>query len=531
MKDYYPLTHPFWLNKYTIGGMYDGHINVFVSTTKEDFLHLKRCKHDNLYRFPNFGKYKKLGFLNENILPNRVDSSISNVNNILLYSENRAIPRKLTIELTENCNLRCKYCRYTLNMQTNKGRYHNDSNISFETASKAISIYLEEYDKVKRQIPASLIKKYEKYSSPIIGFYGGEVLLCQNLFMSLVRFTKKLSKCKRLKTKIAITTNGTLLNETVLSFLIQNDVFLAISIDGPKSENDKNRVFPDGHGSFLTVNKWIDYLSEKYPDYMRNRVSIQAVDAPNYDKCRVFEYFCSKTKEDYYAGVNNFLELSYTDFSENTNPIQTHVDLKLLRNNLNRLIDEYDSYFSSIDSSLSINDIIRKIRMAPSVKNAVQLAFEMERKISNKPQTNLNYFNSCYLGRANLLVSVNGEYHICERTDFSMPIGNVNDGINSTKLRDIYRRYFLTMNRKKCRSCWCGLFCSLCVGQTIYEKNITIPNDNKCRQIQLIADHNLKLLLLLSHRHFHIYKALDKYFKNTDYISIDEFLSSHKPIN
>ena len=169
--------------------------------------------------------------------------------------------------------------------------------------------------------------------------------------------------------------------------------------------------------------------------------------------------------------------------------------------------------------------------MAPSVKNAVQLAFEMERKISNKPQTNLNYFNSCYLGRANLLVSVNGEYHICERTDFSMPIGNVNDGINSTKLRDIYRRYFLTMNRKKCRSCWCGLFCSLCVGQTIYEKNITIPNDNKCRQIQLIADHNLKLLLLLSHRHFHIYKALDKYFKNTDYISIDEFLSSHKPIN
>lgn len=511
--------------------MYDGYINMFVSTTKEDFVHLKRCKYDNLYRFPNFGKYRKFGFLNENSLNCRVDSSISNVNNILLYSENRAIPRKLTIELTEKCNLRCKYCRYTLNMQTNKGRYHNDSNISFETASKAISRYLEEYDKVKRQIPELLTRKYDKYSSPIIGFYGGEVLLCQDLFMTLVRFIRNLSKSMRLKTKIAITTNGTLLNEAVLSFLIKNDIFLAISIDGPQSENDKNRVFQDGHGSFLSVNKWIEYLSENHLDYMQKKVSIQAVDAPNYDKCRVFEYFSSKTKGDNYAGVNNFLELSYTDFSENINPIQTHLDLKVLRNNLNRLIDEYDSYFSSIDSSLSTNDIIRKIRLNPFVKNAVQRAFEVERKISNKPKTILNYFNSCYLGRANLFVSVNGEYHICERTDFSMPIGNVSDGINTTKLRDIYRKYFLMMNRKKCRSCWCCLFCSLCVGQTIYEKHITIPNNNKCRQIQLIADHNLKLLLLLSHRHYHIFKAIDKHFKNTDYISIDEFLSNYKPVN
>ena len=167
--------------------------------------------------------------------------------------------------------------------------------------------------------------------------------------------------------------------------------------------------------------------------------------------------------------------------------------------------------------------------MEPSIKRALQRAFEVERKISNKPQTILNYFNSCYLGKANLFVSTNGEYHICERTDFSMPIGNVDDGICITKLREIYKKYFLIMNRKKCRSCWCGLFCSLCVGQTIFAKDITIPNDNKCRQIQLIADHNLKLLLLLSHRHYHIYKALDKYFKNTDYISIDEFLREYKP--
>lgn len=51
------------------------------------------------------------------------------------------------------------------------------------------------------------------------------------------------------------------------------------------------------------------------------------------------------------------------------------------------------------------------------------------------------------------------------------------------------------------------------------------------QEIQLIADHNLKLLLLLSHRHYHIFKALDKHFKNTDYISIDEFLSNYKPVN
>lgn len=524
MKNY-PLTHLLWLSKYSIGGIYDGYINMFITTSKEDLLHLKKYKQDKSYRFPNYKKYKEFGFFKENILSSRVISNLENINNIISYSEHRAIPRKLTIELTENCNLRCRYCRYTLNMQTNKGRYHNDSKISFETASKAIIKYLEEYNNVKHQIPSHLIKTFEKLSSPMIGFYGGEVLLCQDLLLSLIDFIKKQSKIRHLKTKIAITTNGTLLNESVLKFLVKNDIYLAISLDGPQSENDKNRVFPDGNGSFLLVDKWINYLSVNYPDYIKNKVSIQAVEAPNYTKNRVIEYFNSKTKDDCYAGVSNFSELSYTDFSENINPIHTNINLKSLRLYLNQLIDVYDSYFSSIDANSSRVDIIRKIRLVPSVKSAIQRAFEMERKISNKPQTIFNYFNSCYLGRANLFVSVNGDYHICERTDFSMPIGNVNDGINRENIMNIYKKFFSIMNRKKCRSCWCGLFCSICVGQTIYDGCITIPNNNKCKQIQLEADHNLKLLILLSHRHYHIYKAFDWYFKNTDYISIDEFLN------
>lgn len=531
MNNNYPMTHPLWLNKYSIGGIYDGYINMFVSVDNEEYSRIMRYMQNRNDTFTTLEKYCSIGFFNENSLNSRVDDSICNVNHVLSNSEHRAIPRKLTLELTGNCNLRCKYCRYTQNMKRNEGRFHNNTVMDFDTASIAIIKYLETYLSIKQQIPDNMIQTFEQYSQPIIGLYGGEVLLCKDLLIKLVKFIHIQSKKLKLNTKIAITTNGTLLDADIIAFLVKKNIYLAISLDGPQSENDKNRITPMGSGTFQIVNKWLDYLLEIYPKYTKEKVTIQAVDYPGYDKDSVLEFFNSKTQAQNFAGVNNVLMLSYTDFSEDKNPICTNINLEELQHNLDILIENHDLFFSSIKSSLSTKDIIIKIKTNPFINGILQYAFEIERKISNKPRTILNYFNSCYIARANLFVSTNGEYHICERTDFSMPIGNVHDGIDSMKLRSIYSRYFSIMNRVKCRSCWCGLFCNLCIGQTLYKNNITSPNDNKCEQIKLMADHALKLLILLSNRHPHVYIALDEYFKNTDYITIDEFMKCHYKTN
>ena len=50
-----------------------------------------------------------------------------------------------------------------------------------------------------------------------------------------------------------LTTNGLLLNDANIKFLAENEIGLAISIDGPQKEHDRLRVKIDGSGSFEQI--------------------------------------------------------------------------------------------------------------------------------------------------------------------------------------------------------------------------------------------------------------------------------------
>ena len=59
-----------------------------------------------------------------------------------------------------------------------------------------------------------------------------------------------------------LTTNGLLLNDANIKFLAENEIGLAISIDGPQKEHDRLRVKIDGSGSFEQIANNIKKLSE-----------------------------------------------------------------------------------------------------------------------------------------------------------------------------------------------------------------------------------------------------------------------------
>jgi len=125
--------------------------------------------------------------------------------------------KQLSLEITHDCNLKCKYCVYGGNYLYE--RVNSKKYMDFDVAKKSI-LYI--YNTIKDRVDKTFN----------IGFYGGEPLLNFEIIKKIVQFSKKLFKNWFLE--FQITTNGTIFNKEIIEFLVLNDFFTLISLDGPK---------------------------------------------------------------------------------------------------------------------------------------------------------------------------------------------------------------------------------------------------------------------------------------------------------
>lgn len=145
------------------------------------------------------------------------------------------------------CNLACKYCFIEENPQSTNCR----ELMSIETAKLAVDKFCAQLD----------INGEEK---PQIIFYGGEPLTNWDLIKEIIPYA--INKCPDLQ--LVVITNGTLLTEEICRFLKRYDVGIGLSLDGPKSINDKNRVFRDGDKSvFDCVSEKVEMLNREGNSY------------------------------------------------------------------------------------------------------------------------------------------------------------------------------------------------------------------------------------------------------------------------
>ena len=115
---------------------------------------------------------------------------------------------KITVQLTQNCNFRCKYCIYSETHNTRQ-RSHSTERMTWETAKKAID-FLREHSVDSPEVN--------------IGFYGGEPLLEFPLLKKAVEYSEQQFEGKKLT--FNITTNGTLLNDEMIYFFQEHDVWM-----------------------------------------------------------------------------------------------------------------------------------------------------------------------------------------------------------------------------------------------------------------------------------------------------------------
>lgn len=90
--------------------------------------------------------------------------------------------RQIVFEVTDNCNLNCKYCGY--------GEFYGnyDKRVKKNLPSKKAILFLDYLISFWKDNPSTSSDKYI-----YIGFYGGEPLLNINLIKNIIDYLKKIS--------------------------------------------------------------------------------------------------------------------------------------------------------------------------------------------------------------------------------------------------------------------------------------------------------------------------------------------------
>lgn len=161
-----------------------------------------------------------------------------------------------TFWVTTNCNLNCKYCY--------EGENKINKIMTKDIVDKSIEFIINKYFNDKEKL--------------IISLHGGEPLLEFNIIKYIVHEFKK--KLKTKDVRFTITTNGTILNEEILEFIISEIPDITFSIDGTSKTQNKMRPFLDGRGSHNMVIKNAKVLNSRLSN-MRIRMTFDSSTVSN----------------------------------------------------------------------------------------------------------------------------------------------------------------------------------------------------------------------------------------------------------
>lgn len=341
----------------------------------------------------------------------------------------------LTLNIVNNCNLRCGYCwnRSGAYSKIEKKRMMN-SKIAFQ----AIDL---------------LIKESSGKKDLVIDFYGGEPLLNYGLIRDVVGYCRSSAAENRKKFRFLLATNGTLLNFNKAKFLIENGVDVAVSLDGSRQIQDKQRPFKNGEGSYDTI---MDNL-HSFDANLRRRLVARATFTPkSLSVIRTFKFLrglgfdrieiCESEKAGY--GLNEVATDFFFSGEEGLKELKIlyyrlagYYTEQMLRGNLTYENTYFNRFFKQLSRLYHIQSIV----------------------------------GTCSAGFSQIAVDVSGNLYPC--TAFiglpSFRIGSTTKGVDENKLSKFLDTRITSS--KDCSICWARKICQGC--GSCYNLNYFLSND------------------------------------------------------
>ena len=346
---------------------------------------------------------------------------------ISFHLENRI--EKITLQVTQNCNLNCSYCTYSENKQY-KNRTHANRVMSLETMRKSVDFFMQH---------STNMPKVD------IGFYGGEPLLGFENIKKLVAYIEQKYPYK--KRSYSMTTNGTISSDEIINFLSEKDFNVVISLDGPKELHDMNRVFDDGQGSFDKIMENLLYVKNQYPAFFE-KISFNTVVAPGSDFRCVDDFF----------NASDIIEDNVL--------------------NMSTVSDLYSESQVSYDELYTVNYGIQRTKMLLAAlgyidKDKTSKLFRTNMAILSRMYETLGTISGlskiahpggpCLPGGKRSMIDVHGNIFPCERVSEEsevMRIGHIDTGFDIDKVKSILNIGSLTSD--ECKHCWNFIHCNMC---------------------------------------------------------------------
>ncbi|WP_049573148.1 radical SAM protein [Streptomyces sp. SBT349] len=185
--------------------------------------------------------------------------------------------RVLMLNPTEQCNIRCTYCYYG-------GAYpgtrpHQTASPAAPMVKAAIDLFVTGEERLE---PAQRA----------VYFFGGEPLLAFDQLREAVLALEERKRevgARMENLVVQVNSNGMLLTPEIVDFLVEHDIYLNLSVDGPN--HDRYRVDRRGKGTHDRVRERADWLAENRPDYFASRVAIICVLSAPLDEAALYRYF------------------------------------------------------------------------------------------------------------------------------------------------------------------------------------------------------------------------------------------------
>jgi uncharacterized protein len=388
-------------------------VNILLDVNKSDFFEVDDLTY-SLVRFKQEGKTIEhlMKSYSENQIRRGIEDLVSNeilVKAIPKYPQ-PSIPtsaevRNMVLNISQDCNLRCKYCF------ASTGHYNGERGyMSEDVAKKALDWF---------------VKASGESKDLNMHLFGGEPLMNLPLVKIIIDYVHELEERHNKKIYINICTNGTILNDELIELIKKNEIGMQISIDGPREIHDKYRPTPNGKSSYDIIVKNLRKLFEEIPS---NQIIPRAT-IPH-DLIRINDV------------VDHLFELGFkTAFFIPAmgcgNFVINEDDFDIVKEEYNKLIDKFISKCKR-NEDYNIFPFITELDV---IGKGIKRLY------------------GCGAGIGFVSVDINGDVYPCMRftNREEYKIGNVSDGFEKQK-RDLFFKR-TTTNRTNCKTCWARYFC------------------------------------------------------------------------
>ena len=349
--------------------------------------------------------------------------------------------RQITFEVTDACNLKCKYCSY--------GEFYYDydnrenRNLPIEKAF-AILDYLAKLWKSEMNVSEN--------RNVYIGFYGGEPLLNTAFIENIIDFVENSLKCPNRFFTFAMTTNAMLLDKYI-DFVAKHKFNLLISLDGDK-QGHSYRVDHKGKNSFDRVMKNVKLLQNKYPDYFKKSVNFNSVLHNRNSYESIYRYIKSE-----FGKIPNISGL---------NDMGIRADMK------ETFMATYRNIYESLMQSEHYDEIEKEMFLKSGTYNNLTIFLHKYSPFVFRDYNELLYgkneskripTGTCIPFSKKMFVTVNGKILPCERIGQQFSLGQItDDNIVNLDFEQIVEKHnaFLKKISPQCKTCKIIKSCTQC---------------------------------------------------------------------